>query len=126
MLISGILNFPNLYTGLKNQKLPIKTAYKFHKLAAAITKELDYYYSELQKIIKQYAVVDEETGQPVQTEDGLGIRIQPDKNDECVARLQELQELDVTLPDITFTLEELEPLNLTIDDFDGLSAFITE
>lgn len=123
--LSDILGFTELYQTLKSQKVSAKTAYKLSRLSRAIATETDFYYSEIQKIISEYAVLDE-NGNPAQTEDGQGIKIQQGKEVECTEKIQELQNLEVEIPDITFTLEELGNIEFTIDQMNEFSKFIIE
>ena len=60
------------------------------------------------------------------TEDKNGVQIRKDSLVECKKAMDELNELTITLPDIKFKLEELEPINLKLDDLALLMPFIDE
>ena len=88
-------------------------------------KEITFYQEKLRTIIMEYAELDNE-GIPVQTEDGQGIKIQKGKEEVCATAIMELQEIEVNLPDITFTLEEFSNLELTFVELGYALPFITE
>ena len=120
-----LLGFTNFHESVKDKKIPIKTAYKLAKLSNAIEKEIAFYQEKLRTIIMECAELDKE-GNPVQTEDGQGIKIQKGKEEACAAAIVELQEIEVNLPDITFTLEEFSNLELTFVELEYALPFITE
>lgn len=123
--IQSILNFPNLYEIVKNQKLPIKTAYKLAKLSKNVQGEIDFYREKFQALIWEYGEIDE-NGQLVPTEDGAGIKLKPGTESECYSAIQELQDLEIILPDITFTLEEFSNIELTMAEIEPILPFIEE
>lgn len=123
--ISKVLKLQNIYNKIHEQKLPIKLTYKISKLFSAINEETEFYYEKLREIVDNYAERDE-GGNPVSANDGLGVKIQKDLIPECQKQLNELTSLEVMLPDIRFTLDELEPMDMTVDDFTLLLPFVDE
>ena len=123
--IKSILNFPSMYSQLKNQQMSIKTAYKLSKLTQEIENELVFYYEKIQEIINKYAVLDE-SGKAVTTENGNGVKLRPETQEVCYNEVQELQEMEITLPEISFTLDELEKLELTPAQVAEIMPFIIE
>ena len=53
-----------------------------------------------------------------------GIKIKEGYQSECQKKIQEFNQLDVTIPDVYFTIEELESLNLTLFELEVLEPFI--
>lgn len=123
--MAKVVDLQSLHEKIRTQKLSIKVAYKISKLFAAVEKEVDFYREKLQEIIDKYGEKDE-NGNPVPADNGFGIKVQKDKIEECQKDLNELFALDVELPDIKFTLDELDPFELTVDDFTMLLPFIEE
>ena len=107
--MAKVLNLNPIYQKVKAQVLPVKTAYKFSKLFNVLDKEAHFYSEELNKLIMEYAERDE-TGAPKMIDNGTGVQLQK----------------DVDVPDVSFTLEELDKLELSIEEFDLLFPFITE
>ena len=111
-----------------NQKLDklsfsIQTQYKFLKLKKVVQEELQLYYNQLAGL-RQFIEVDEQ-GQPVVSEDG-GIRIKEEEIGNCTKLINEINQMEIQLPDIYFSLDELENLGLTLAELDKLSPFIKE
>ena len=113
------------YEKIRTQKLPIKTAYKFTKIFSEIEKETDFYYTKLKEIIDSYAARDE-NGQVIPADDGNGVKIKEVSIPACQDEINELASLEVILPDIYFSLEEMEKLELTVDEFSLFLPFIKE
>lgn len=122
--MSEVLVLNNLYDKIKTQSTSIKTTYKLSKLFKAIQEENEFYTSELNKIIAEYAEHDE-NGNPVFLESG-GIKVKEGFAQTTKEKLNELWELEVELPDVQFTLDELDTISLTVEEFNPLLPFIKE
>ena len=122
MKLYQILNLPHVYETILEKNLPFSLAYKLNKLAEAVNKELEFYRNSMTKLIDEYA--EKEDGQPVLLENG-DIKIIPEKITECQQRINELQNVEITI-DVSFTPEELEPLEMSIKDLQNLMPFIKE
>lgn len=122
MKLYQILNLPHVYETIFEKNLPFSLAYKLNKLAEAVNKELEFYRNSMTKLIDEYA--EKENGQPVLLENG-DIKIIPEKINECQRRINELQNVEITI-DVSFTPEELEPLEMSIKDLQNLMPFIKE
>lgn len=125
MKMFEIIELSNLYSSIKDNKMPLKTAYKFTTLMRKAETELKFYQSEFAKIVEECGQKDE-AGQYIFTEDGQSITILPGKESECNERLLELRNLDVEVDNISFTIDELENFNLTIAELSCLMPLIKE
>lgn len=123
ILLRDTPRYLNLYESFKNA--PIKLAFKFLKLFGNLEKERTFYEEKFNKILETYAEQNED-GTLKLTEDKNGVQIRKDSLVECKKAMDELNELTITLPDIKFKLEELEPINLKLDDLALLMPFIDE
>lgn len=123
--MSEALKFKTIYNKISEQALPVKTAYKLSRLFRMLNTEIEFYTDKLSTLVDQYAQKDE-NGNRVSTEDGTGIKIQPDKMTEFQKELNELLELQVDTGDISFTLDELSSVKLTLEEFDNFVPFIKE
>lgn len=121
--IAQILNFREFYEKVKDKKLPLKTTYKFTKLFAKLDTELLFYQEQLQKIMDKYGEKDVE-GNFVLTPEKTGIMIQKQFLPICQKEMNELHNLDVELDGFSFTLDELEGLEMTIGEMNILAPFI--
>ena len=124
MKMYEILAVQDFYPSVQDQKMPIKTIYKLTRLGRKIEEELEFYQKEFQKIINDYAL--KENGQLVYSDDLTSIRIIPGKEEECTKKITELRELEVSLDDFKFDIDEFENLNLTISQMSAILPFIKE
>lgn len=115
----------NIYSRIKEIKAPAKVAYKFNKLCASLEGENKFYAEELNKIIQQYGEKAED-GSFKKTADGNGIKIRQEVFEVAQKEINNLDFLDVDVPDISFTLEELDGLQLSIEDFQYMLPFIED
>lgn len=114
-----------LYNSLKEKSIPLKTALKLNQLNEALKSSAEFFINTYRQIVNTYSLKDK-NGSLLYNEDHSMILIDPEKKDECLKQLNELEELDVSCPNITFEINELEPLNLTIEQVEILSEFIKE
>lgn len=120
-----IIEFQKFYNNVKNIKLPLKTAYKLNKLITQINTESSFYQQKFSEIINEFGKRDE-NGELVYSSDKTSIEIEDARRDECLQKIEELQNLEVNISGIDFTIEELEGLNLTISEVECLMPFIKE
>lgn len=119
------IELQGLLLRLKDEKIPIRTAYKFNKLIPILEEELKFYNTEFAKIINQYAQKDE-NGNPILSEDKTSIQIVRDKTEECQEKINELSNIEFEIDKIFFTIEELDNIKLTILEMRILMPFIKE
>ena len=124
MKIYEVLTLQNFYASIHDKKMPIKTAYKLSRLAKRAEEETQFYQSQFQKIIDDYAL--KENGQLVYSEDMTSIKVIPGKEDECAAKMAELRELEVNLSEFEFTIEEFDNLELTIAQMASILPLIKD
>ena len=125
LTIKDLVLFYNLYDQIKDRAPSIKTAYKMNKIYERAAQEQTFVQEQQQKIAEKYAQRDEK-GNLILTDDKTDILVEPSKMNECKKALRELVEIEVELPDYSFTLDELEPLKLSINDLQPLMNFICE
>lgn len=119
-----IFKILDIYSRVKGLKVPAKVAYKFNKLCIDLDGDNKFYNEELNKILQQYANKNED-GSFKRTEAG-GIDIQEDKLEAAQKEIDVLYNLEVNAPDIVFTVEELDGLQLSIEEFNAMLPFIEE
>ena len=120
-----VLSILNIYGRVKELKAPAKVAYKFNKLCNAFKDDLNFYNGELNKIIEQYGERDK-NGSLIPLESGNGVKIKSEKMPDAQKELDSLDFLEVDAPDIKFTVDELDGLQLSIEDFNRMLPFIEE
>ena len=125
MKIFKILDFMRLYNIIKDKAMSVKTAYKFHQLVEKLRPEQEFYESRLQQILAKYGQVDSE-GNFIYTDNGAGIKIKEDMLADCQSEINELSSLEIDLPPIRFSLDELEGLDLPLSQLEVLFDFVEE
>ena len=123
--MQDILGYTAFYEAVKEQKMPVKTAYKLAKIAKEVETELSFYQEKLRKIILDYSLLDEE-GNPVITEDGQGVKIREGSERECNAAMEELQAMEVTIGQYNLTLEELDSLEISLIEMSYIMPFVED
>ena len=124
MRMYEILELQNLYVGISNTKLPLKTTYKFTRLMKRAEEALNFYQQKFTEIVEEFGV--KEDGEYKLTDDGQSIIIIPGKEAECNERIAELRNLEIEIDNIKFTIEELDPLNVTIAELNCLMSLIED
>ena len=125
MRMQDVINFASLYEKIKNEKMPLKTAYKFSRLMKELEREISFYQTEFSKIIQTYAKKNEDGGYAISS-DGESIEVVAGKELECNNRINELRNLEIDINNIHFSLEELEGLNLTIMELSCIISLIED
>lgn len=120
-----LTDFPSLFGKMKSQKLPFKTSYRLTILANEIQKHLDFYQENFRNLLMEYSKKDE-NGNPVPTSDGQGVLLVEETMNEAYAKLGELRDLDVDLPDYKFSPDMFGDIELTPVEMNVILPFIEE
>jgi len=108
-----------------NDKLPVFIAYKLMKLLKRLEDDVNFYRTKMSEIIDEYSEKDP-NGQALQSQNG-GVIIQNGKADECNNKIKELEEMQVEdVSDIKFTLDELAPINFSVNELLSLEYYIEQ
>ena len=106
---------------LDNEVFNINTQYKLIKIKKKLLEEQEIYQEQLDSL-KAFFETDE-SGNYIMSNDG-GYKIKSEFKELCFKKLEEINHLKVQVPDIYFSLEELEPFNLTLKNLESLEPFI--
>lgn len=116
-----IVELNNIFERINNTQFNINTQYKLLKIKKTIEEENEIYIQQLQTL-KQFFLKDE-NGNPIMNQDG-GYAIDSSKVEECNKIVNEINAIQIQVPDMYFSLEELEPLQLTFSELEALDPFI--
>lgn len=105
------------------QKLAFNLSYKIMKLLTSLENDIKFYNQKVQELLDNYAKKDEE-GKYI--ENNGSISIQEDKFQEFQKAYQEIQECEIELPNIKFTMEELNNLEISPKEVYALKSIIEE
>lgn len=120
-----IIDFPAFFEKVKNQKMSFKTSYRLTLLTNKVQEHINYYQEQFHNLILEYSKKDE-NGNPVPTEDGQGVLLKEETMGEAYAKLDELRELDVELPDAKFSPEDFGDVELSPTEMMIVMPFIAE
>ena len=109
----------NIGDKLKDKVFNIQTQYKLLKLIKIADEEYPIYMEQFQSLLDSYAERDDQAN-IIHSEDG-GTKIKKNKMDILQEKLYELKQIKVQVPDLYFSLDELEKLELKMEE---LNAFI--
>lgn len=118
-----MLILKQLINRIKSQSFNIQTQYKFLKLNNVLKEEMEIYQTQMQSLTEFFER--DENGNFVQL-DATTIKIKPDKIEECNVKKCQIYQTEIQLPDFCFSLDELEPLNLTLEELEVLEKFIKD
>lgn len=124
MKLYEVLAIQNFYLNVQDAKLPIRTAYKLTRLMRRVEEESQFYQTEFAKIVNEYGL--KENGQLVYSDDMTSIKIIEGKEDECNTKILELKNLEIDLSDFSFSIEEFEKLDLSINQMYGIIPLIND
>ena len=114
--------FANTVDKIKDKKFNIQTQYKILKLKKSMQEELDLTQDVILKACDEFWEKDEE-GNIITTPEGA-VKFKIDKEPELQQKLKEIDNTEIQVPDIYFTLDELEGLDLTLEELQIFMVFI--
>jgi len=124
--INKVLSFQLIYSKIKDQTPPIKTAYKLVKINEFVINEAKIRKEFLDNLIDKYGERDE-NGNLIEVNDGAGNKLDMARQDEWAPLIEDLNNLETDIPeDILLTFEELESLTLSVEEFSIINSFIKE
>ena len=123
MKIKNLLTARNVIFQHKDDKIPSSLAYKLMKFLKASDSDEAFYNEKLKSLIEEYSV--READGKIKTVNG-SFAIQPSKVDVFNKEAEELRNTEVDIPQVKFSIKELEPIRLSITDIYSLDEFITE
>lgn len=107
----------------QTESISASLAYKIMKLMKNTQNDCDFYQEKFNAILTEYGEKDD-NGQLIQ--ENNGIKIQDGKMEECTSKVNELNNTEIELPKIKFTLEELKPYNFSVIDMAKIDELIQE
>lgn len=100
----------------------IRTQYKLLKLKAAADQEYKIFIEQLTNLSEQYG--DKDNHGELQVSADGGVKVKPEFVKVFGEKLAELEDLEVTVPDVYFTLDELQDLKLTLEELTPFMGMI--
>ena len=123
MKIYSTIDFIPFYNKVKEQPMPAKTAYRLAKIYQAVQNDFTFYQDHLSKILHKYGELDEK-GDLIPIDDGKGIKLKPGVQDDCLAEIQELQDIESEIHFEPIPIDELKDTELTPKDLEEIMEFL--
>jgi hypothetical protein len=123
--IYQLTDLPTFFDKVKTQKLPFKTSYRLTLLIQEVEKHINFYQEQFRNLLNEYGKKDE-NGNLIPTEDGQGIMLAEETMNEAYAKLAELRELEVTLPEVKFSVDDFANVELSPQEMVIIMPFIQE
>jgi len=100
----------------KAMKMPLKTAYKLNKLHDAIASDYTFFSDRCREIVQEYAIEDE-NGQTI---------IPPENIADYNKHINELLFTEVIPPEITFSLDDFDGMDFSVEQLAPFMPLIIE
>lgn len=111
----------HLIQSLSDKQCSIYTQYKLLKILECTENENNIYEKQILQLMNY--LERDENNQLIQN-DKKGYLIKPEYFDKCNQILQDINNVQIQVPDIYFSLEELEELKLTLSELKFLMPFV--
>lgn len=124
MKLSNLIGIRSIFIAHANESVNTKLAYKMMKFIKASDDEETFYNNKIKEIVELYG----EKGKDGEfIKDKIGnIRIKTTNLDECRLAIKQLDDTDVECPSISFTIDELGELKLSMSDMYAIDEIIIE
>jgi hypothetical protein len=118
---NDMLSISRFLEAHRSDKMSMRTAFKLNKIATALEPDMKLFQEKYKNLVNEYADTEASDGMPEGT-----FRIKQDKLDEYTAAVEELFGVEIELPNIVLTIEELENFSVTIEEIRPLMVFIQD
>lgn len=119
--INDMLALSRFLDAHRADKMSMKTAFKFNKLAVSLEPDMRLFQEKYQALVQEYADPNTEEG----AQEGT-FKIKEGKFGDYTAAADELAAVEIEVPDIKFSIEELEGFSASIEEMRPLMSFIED
>ena len=122
--IGEVMEARTVFAKLVDEKMPLKTSYNIMKIINRLDQESSFFDKKMSEILEKCREKNED-GAYVFT-DSNSIKIKEGREADARERLEELNSIEVELPDIKFNLEDFATLSLSPRELYAINNFIEE
>ena len=108
----------------RNDKMPIKTAYKFNKLLTSFESDFKFFQEKYREILFKYCNKNEDGSLFIN--DSGDFIVEKENTEKYTADMTDLLSTLVEIPEIKFTLDELDGIEITVQEAASLKSIIME
>ena len=123
MKLGESIKFVQFYDRIKDEQMPILTAYKLLKIYKQAKEDESFYYSKVREILNKYGQLDEQ-GNLIPIANGTGVKLKEGVEADCAKELNELMEVESTIEFEPINLALFKELSLTPSDIENVISFL--
>lgn len=124
MKIQKLMQVKGVFEPFAREKVSPAAAYKLFKFISALDNEASFYNGKVHELLEEFGTKNQD-GVLIPDSNGNAI-IPEEKQAEFERACTELNNIEVTPPDITFTISELNGITLSAIDIAIIEDFIKE
>lgn len=122
--LNDILNASETFNAIMQQSFKGSLAFKIARLARELSKEMETFNAERQKLLQKYCVKDE-NGE-LKTNDNGTVQVEPDKINEFNEEFSSLLETEVEINAEKLSMDSLDSFDITPQQMISIEKFFEE
>ena len=122
--LNDILNASETFNVIMQQSFKGSLAFKIARLARELSKEMETFNAERQKLLQKYCVKDE-NGE-LKTNDNGTVQVEPDKINEFNEEFSSLLETEVEINAEKLSMDSLDSFDITPQQMISIEKFFEE
>ena len=122
--LNDILNASDTFNAIMQQSFKGSLAFKIARLAHELSKEMETFNAERQKLLQKYCVKDE-NGE-LKTNDNGTVQVEPDKINEFNEEFSSLLETEVEINAEKLSMDSLDSFDITPQQMISIEKFFEE
>ena len=122
--LNDILNASETFNAIMQQSFKGSLAFKIARLARELSKEMETFNAERQKLLQKYCIKDE-NGE-LKTNDNGTVQVEPDKINEFNEEFSSLLETEVEINAEKLSMDSLDSFDITPQQMISIEKFFEE
>jgi hypothetical protein len=122
--LNDILNASGTFNAIMQQSFKGSLAFKIARLARELSKEMETFNAERQKLLQKYCMKDE-NGE-LKTNDNGTVQVEPDKINEFNEEFSSLLETEVEINAEKLSMDSLDSFDITPQQMISIEKFFEE
>ncbi len=122
--LNDILNASETFNAIMQQSFKGSLAFKIARLARELSKEMETFNAERQKLLQKYCMKDE-NGE-LKTSDNGTVQVEPDKINEFNEEFSSLLETEVEINAEKLSIDSLDSFDITPQQMISIEKFFEE
>lgn len=124
MKLIELNNAKKVFSTHLQERIPTQTAYKIFKIVKTAEDNSEFYIAKVNSLLEECGEKNEDG--TLKVDNNGSVKILNDKLNIWQKGIAEIDNLEIDTPDYTFTLEELSPIKLSVQDIINIQNLIKE